>query len=36
MLREKKALNKVVEELVDKGYDDVGAAYCVHDNPLLS
>jgi hypothetical protein len=36
MLREGKALNKVVEELVDKGYDDVGVAYYVHDKSLLS
>jgi hypothetical protein len=36
MLRERKALNKVVEELVNKGYDDVGVAYYVHDKSLFS
>jgi hypothetical protein len=36
MLRERKALNKVVEELVGVGYDDVGVAYYVHDKSLFS
>jgi hypothetical protein len=36
MLRERKALNKVVEELVEVGYDDVGVAYYVHDKSLFS
>jgi hypothetical protein len=36
MLRERKALNKVVEELVEVGHDDVGVAYYVHDKSLFS
>jgi hypothetical protein len=36
MLRERKALNKVVGELVGVGYDDVGVAYYVHDRSLFS
>jgi hypothetical protein len=36
MLRERKALNKVVAELVGVGYDDVGVAYYVHDRSLFS
>jgi hypothetical protein len=36
MLRERKPLNKVVEGLVEAGYDDVGIAYYVHDKSLLS
>jgi hypothetical protein len=32
----RKALNKVVRELVNDGYDDIGVAYCVHDKSLLS
>jgi serine/threonine protein phosphatase PrpC len=36
MLREKKDLDKVVEEMVEWGYGDVGVAYYVHDKSLLS